>query len=249
MIKWLSLILLTLLLSGCETSQVSSESNYDRLSSEIDRLKDQAERSGIGDNIKIVVNMLSANASENFAIDSLLQYVDKNVSVTKNPQLMTTSGLKIGIADSNFRTRVDITKTQLKSSEETELFLLLADGTSGYINIGTEIAVPQFYYSNKWYSSVGYEFRRAGRSLKVTARKLPSGLVYMELTPVFSRFLSNGGDLELTELSTTVTVSPGQTLVIGGGDTATQNVATALLAYSKSGQKRNTLITVTPRTQ
>jgi hypothetical protein len=249
MIKWLSLILLTLLLSGCETSQQSSESDYERVSSEIDRLKAQAESSGIGDNIKIVVNMLSANAADNFTIDSLFQYVDKNIAITKNPQLMTGSGLKIGVADSNFHARLDITKIQLKSSEETELFLLLADGTSGYINIGTEIAVPQFYYSGRWYSSVGYEFRRAGRSLKVAARKIPSGLVYIELTPVFSKFLSNGGDLELTELSTTVTVSPGQTIVIGGGDSATQNVASALLAYSKSGQKKNTLITVTPHTQ
>ena len=243
--KWLSLILLTFLLAGCETSQKSSESDYDSISNEIDRLKAQAESSGIGDNIKVVVNMLSANESEEFAIDSLLQYVDKNVSITKNPELMTGSGLKIGVADSNFRARLDVTKSQLKSSEETELFLLLADGTSGYINIGSEIAVPQFYYFDRWYSSVGYEFRQAGRSLKVTVRKLPSGMVYIELTPVFSRFLSDGGDLELTELSTTVTVRDGQTIVIGGGDTATQNVATALLAYSKSGQKRKTLITVT----
>jgi hypothetical protein len=247
--KWLLLILLTFLIAGCETSQKSSESDYESISSEIDRLKAQAESSGIGDNIKIVVNMLSVNESENFTIDSLLQYVDKNVSITKNPELMTDSGLKIGIADSNFSARLDVTKSQLKSSQETELFLLLADGTSGFINIGSEIAVPQFYYFDRWYSSVGYEFRQAGRSLKVTARKLPSDMVYIELTPVFSRFLSNGGDLELTELSTTVTVRGGQTIVIGGGDTTTQNIATALLAYSKSGQKRKTLITVTPYTQ
>ncbi|MHC4266686.1 MAG: hypothetical protein ACYSUK_12270, partial [Planctomycetota bacterium] len=96
--KWLLLILLTFLIAGCETSQKSSESDYESISSEIDRLKAQAESSGIGDNIKIVVNMLSVNESENFTIDSLLQYVDKNVSITKNPELMTDSGLKIGIA-------------------------------------------------------------------------------------------------------------------------------------------------------
>ena len=82
--------------------------------------------------------------------------------------------------------------------------------------------------------------------LKVTATKLPSGLIDMELTPVFSRFLSDGGDLELTELSTRVVARPGQTLVIGGSDTSQENVGTALLSYSKLGQKKRTLITVTP---
>jgi len=243
--KHLFIILLACLLAGCETSQ----SDHDRVSSEIDRLRAQAESSSIGDNIKIVVNMLSTDAAESFTIDSLFQYVDKNISITKNPQLMTGSGLTIGVADSNFRAQLNIAKTQLTFSEETQLFLLLADGTSGYINIGTEIAVPQFYYSNQWYSSTVYDFRQAGRSLKVTARKLSSGLIYIELTPVFSRFLSGGGDLELTEFSTTVTVSPSQTLVIGGGDTSTENVATALLAFRQSGRQRRTLITVTPYTQ
>ena len=120
---------------------------------------------------------------------------------------------------------------------------------TGYINVGKEILVPRFYYFGRWYSSVGYEFRQAGRSLKVTARKLPSGLIDMELTPVFSKFLNDGGDLELTELSTRVTTLPGQTLVIGGGDTTEENVATALFSYSKQSEKKQTLVTVTPYIQ
>ncbi|MHC4498833.1 MAG: hypothetical protein ACYS21_06940, partial [Planctomycetota bacterium] len=104
-------------------------------------------------------------------------------------------------------------------------------------------------YSDLWYSPVRYQFRQAGRSLKVTARRLPSGLIDMELTPVFSRFLSNGGDLELTELSTRVAARPGRTIVIGGADTSSENVASALLSYGKSGQNRHTLITVTPHIQ
>jgi type II secretory pathway component GspD/PulD (secretin) len=109
--------------------------------------------------------------------------------------------------------------------------------------------VPQFYYFGRRYTAVDYQFRQAGRSLKVTARKLSSGLIGMELTPVFSKFLSNAGDLELTELSTTVIAQPGQTLVIGGTDTGQDNVASALFSYDKLGQKKQTLITVTPYIQ
>ncbi len=68
----------------------------------------------------------------------------------------------------------------------------------------------------------------------------------MELTPVFTRFLSDGGNLELTALSTSVIASPGETIVIGGGDATEGNVANALLGYSKMGEKKQTLITATP---
>jgi len=248
MIKTSTFILcFCLLLAGCETSHKSSESHHDRVSREIERQKAESERAAsIGDNIKITVNLLTTSAADHFAIDSLLQYVDKNIAITKRPEIYAQSGLQIGTAGENFRARLEITKRQLKSSEETELFLVLADGATGYINIGREIAVPRFFYYGRWYSGVEYEFRQAGRSLQVTARRLPSGLIDMELTPVFSKFLSNGGNLELTELSTRVTARSGQTLVIGGGDTTGENVATALLGYGKMGEKKRTLITVTP---
>lgn len=248
--KLLAPVVAFCLLAGCQTSQKSSESEYDRVLMEIEQLKTESQAAGaMGENIKIVVNMLTASITDRFAIDSLWQYVDKNFAITKRPEVFDRSGLKIGIAGENFRVRLDITKKQLKSSEETELFVVLADGTTGYINVGKEISIPRFYYLGRWYSSVGYEFRQAGRSLKVTARKLPSGLIDMELTPVFSKFLSDGGDLELTELSTKVTALPGQTLVIGGGDSGQENVATALLSYTKYSEKKQTLVTVTPHLQ
>ncbi len=240
------LILLFVLLAGCQGPQVSSDSHYEQITREIERLKAESEAlASIGENIKIVVTMLSVDEVDSFAIDSMWRYTDQNVRIVKRPEIFAASGLKIGVGGENFRARLDIVKQQLKSSEETELFIMLGDGATGYINIGKEIYVPRFYYFGRWYSSAGYEFRQAGRSLKVTARKLPSGLIDMELIPVFSRFLNDGGDLELTELSTKVTARPGQSLVIGGGDSSEENVATALLSYSKYGEKKKTLVTVT----
>lgn len=251
MVKSATLILcFGLVLGGCESSGKSSDGHYDRVSREIERMKAESEKAGsLGDNIKIVVNLLTTSVAEHFAIDSLLQYVDKNVAVTKRPEVYTQSGLQIGVGGENFLAQLEITKRQLKSSEKTELFLVLADGSTGYISIGKEIAVPRFFYSGRWYSGVEYEFRQAGRSMKVTARRLPSGLIDMELTPVFSKFLSDGGNLELTELSTRITARPGQTLVIGGGDTGGENVAKALLGYSKRGEEKHTLITATAHVQ
>ena len=244
------LIVVLCLLAGCQSSPGPRESEYDRISRQIEQLKAASQAAAsIGDNIKITVNMFTTSMTDQFAVDTLWEYVDKNVTIVKRPDVYSRSGLQVGIGDENFNVQLDITKEQVKSSEETELFIVLADGTTGYINIGEEIAVPRFYYSGMWYSTVGYEFRQAGRSLKVTARKLGSGLIEMELLPVFSKFLSDGGDLELTELSTKVISRPGQTLVIGGGGGTGEDVATALLSYSKYGEKTQTLITVTPSPQ
>lgn len=241
--------MLFLPLAGCQTPDTSSESHYEQVSREIEQLKAQSEAASIGEGIKIVVTMLRTDMDDRFAIDSMWRYTDNNIAIVKRPEIFAKSGLRIGVAGENFKARLDITKQQLKSSQETELFIVLADGTSGYINIGKEIYVPQFYYFGRRYTAVDYQFRQAGRSLKVTARKLSSGLIGMELTPVFSKFLSNAGDLELTELTTSVIAQPGQTLVIGGADTAQNNVASALLSYDKLGQKKQTLITVTPYIQ
>ncbi len=103
-----------ILVAGCQTTDTSSESEYDRVSDEIERLKAESEAAlATGDNIKIVVNMLSTNMVEHFAIDSLLQYIDKNTAITKRPEVFARSGLSIGAAGKNFQARLDITKLNL----------------------------------------------------------------------------------------------------------------------------------------
>ncbi|MBT3881182.1 MAG: hypothetical protein HON76_18980 [Candidatus Scalindua sp.] len=248
MIKCLTLTLcVCLLLAGCITSPSSSRNHHERVSREIAEILAKAEQDdSIGDNIKITVNLLTTSVTDYFAINALTQRVYGDVTITNRPEIFTESGLQIGVAGENFRAQLDIAKRKLKSSQDSEIFLVLADGASGSINIGKEIAVPRFFYFGRWYNGIDYEFRRAGRSLEITARKLPSGLIEMELTPVFSRFLNDGGDLEMTELSTTVTARPDQTLVIGGDTSSGENVASAMLGYRKMGEMRETLITVTP---
>jgi len=251
MIKSLILILCScLLLAGCITTQSSSGSHHDRVSREIAEILAKSEQDPIvGDNIKIKVNLLTTSVTDYFAIKALMQRTYGDVTVTNRSEIDTESGIQIVVAGEDFSAQLDIAKRKLKSSEDSELFLLLADGATGSINIGKEISVPRFYYSGRWYNSVNYEFRKAGRSLEISARKLPSGLIEMELTPVFSNFLNDGGDLEMTELSTTVRARPGQTVVIGGDTDSDENVAQALLGlgYSKTEVMKETLITATPQ--
>ena len=234
-------------IAGCQPGETTGESRYDQISQQIEQLKaDSQAAASTGDNIRIQVNMLTTSMAERFAVDTLWLYADFSAAVARHRDVFARSGLRVGFAGKTFLGRLDAVKRKLKSAEQTELFIVVADGASGYINIGKEITVPRFYYFGRWYNAVNYEFRRAGRSLKVTARKLPAGFIQMELTPVFSNFLSSGDDIELTELSTTVVAGPGQTFVIGGGDIIEQDTAAALFTYTTNTQQKQTIITVTP---
>ncbi len=248
--KWVIFISAFLLIAGCpsQDTEAPRQSHYDKVSQEIERLKAESLDTTLTEgNIGIVINMLSVSSNEYSAVDSLWRYTDQNIHIVKRPETFRRSGLKIGIAGKEFKGRLDIIKKQLTSSEETELFIVVSEGYPGYISIGREIAVPRFYYLGRWYSRVDYQFVQAGKSLKVLARKLANGWVEMELTPVFSKFLSNGGDIELTELSTRVVALPGQSVILGQVDTAEENVATALFSSGKGAKKKHTLIVVTAR--
>lgn len=236
---------------GCQSEEDREENHYDEVSREIEQLKAESEAQAqvqtiSGDNIRIVVNMLTTSKQDYFAVDALWRYVSRGFVVAKRPELYVDSGIKIGVGTGDFRARLDIVKQHLKSSEEAEIFLVLADGYSGYINVGTEITVPRFYYFDRYYKAVDYEFRRAGKSLEVTARKIPERpLVNLKITPVFSKFLNDGGDLEMTELSTHITVMSGQPVVIGGTTNEQEDAGKALFRYEKGTIKKQTLIIAT----
>ena len=200
-------------------------------------------------NIKVSVNFLTTSQEEYSSVNSLLRYVDQNFQLINRPDRFNRTGLRIGFANKNFKAALSLVAKKLQSSEQTDIFILVSENNPGYITIGTEIYVPRFYYHSRWYSFIDYDFRRAERSLKVIARKLPDGLIEMQLTPVFSKFLNNAGDLELTELSTRITAAPGQTIVIAGSIQQKENIASALLSHGRNENQKQTLITVTPYLQ
>ena len=230
-------------LAGCETVNSEKQSQFEKVSRQIDVIKLQAANPN-GQNITITVNMLTTDSSLYSSVDALWQYVNTNVAHIHRPEVFHHSGLKIGIADNNFDVRFDIVKSKLRSSEESQMFLVLVDGSTGYISIGKEILIPRFVYFGTWYTRADYQFLKASKSLEATVTRLPSGLIKMKLTPVFSNFLNDGGDMELTELTTTITARPRQTVVIGGSDTSNESVANALFGYRRLREKKQTIITI-----
>ena len=236
--------------TGCESEQSKEQQGqFERVSQEIEQVRAQeqvaVQEAELTGNIKVTLRMLTVDERDFEALDSLWKYTTPHYVVIKRSDIFPQSGFKVQMAGGNLTAKLTAVKEQAKYSEDTEMFLVLADGATGYIDIGTEIAVPQFHYLTRWYKPTVYEFRRAGRRFRVTARKVPGrDLVNLRLTPVFSRFLNDGGDKVFTELLTVVTVKPGQSVLIGGSRASRENLSSAFLGLRKEEVQKDTIILV-----
>jgi len=240
-----------LLLAGCESNlQEHQDEHFEKVSEQIEQIKTQADSVVPADteavgNIKVTVKMLTVDEQDFSAIDGLWQYASDDFVVYRRPDIFHESGIKVGISRGNLTAKLAAVKNKSKYSEQSEMFLVLADGSTGYVDIGKEILVPRFYYLNRWYEAGEYEFRRAGRGFKVTAVRIPEReLVNLRITPVFSSFLSDRGDKKFNELMTNVTIKPGQSVLIGGTRTSHESLASALLGRSATKRKTDTVIVV-----
>ncbi len=241
------LIAILIGIGGCQEEASQKTSEYDRISRQIEIEKADALRNIEADkkNIRVVVDVLKVDSSEKNGLEAIFKYVNKNAAVHQRPTAVKNANLTIGLATGPFQAQLNIIKQKLKSASEQQIFIVMADRTTGYISVGKEIAVPRFYYCRRWYNRVDYQFQKAEKTLEVTATKLPNGMIRLKLLPVFSKFLNDGGDLELTELATTVIVRSGEKMVIGADGSNGQDVATALFGSVENNHRKQMLMTVT----
>ncbi|MBW3018792.1 type II and III secretion system protein [Candidatus Woesearchaeota archaeon] len=243
------LTLTTPFFAGCEeTTRSRADDEFAKIDQEIETWKTRAMQSSGGNNIKIVLDFLRTEASEYSKLQALWQYTDENVAITAGKDEFRKSGLRIGVAGKDMALRLDAVQNTTKSSERTQQFIVVANNSTGQINVGTEIATPVFFYRGRRYSSMGYEFRNVGKFLEVTARKLGNGMVEVEVIPVFSNLVSGSGkmnQIRMTELNTKVILANGQSMVIGSTDGQTNNVANALLGVEKNGVRQKNLLVLT----
>jgi hypothetical protein len=255
-----AIIILTglLLLAGCEKQQEQQQSEFERVSEQIGQAKAEAQKQQLTqadrqeaeestDNIKITVTILTVDERDFEALDSLWAYTWDDFVLKKRLDIFPESGLKVNVnkAADNLSAKLAAVRKNAKYSEQTEMFLVLADGATGYINLGTEIAMPRYHYLTRTYESADYQFRRTGRGFKVRARRVPErDLINLSLTPVFSRFFNDGSDKEFTELWTGITVKPGQSILIGGTRTSRENFSSAFLGLRKEGVLKDTVVLV-----
>lgn len=245
-----------LLLAGCENQQEQQQDEFERVSEKIEQVRTEAQAQeqsqadqeiaeDLTDNIKIAVRILTVDERDFEALDSLWAYTADSFVLKRRLDIFPESGLKVHMAAGDLSAQLAAVRKNAKHSEQTEMFLVLADGATGYINLGTEIAMPRFHYLTRTYESADYQFQRAGRGFKVRARCVPErDLINLSLTPVLSRFLNDGADKEFAELRTGVTVKPGQSILIGGVRTSRENFSSALLGLRKEKVLKDTVVLI-----
>jgi len=197
-------------------------------------------------NIRIVIRTLSTYLEDYDDIDILWRYVNNFDTIADEPELLEQSGLKIGVAGDAFKVMLKKAKGRIRSTVESELFITVADGETGYISIGRKVHVLGFDYVGTWYNNIDYPFVTAERSFKAKPQILSTGRIAVELTPTFVDLLGPGRDLELTRLATKVVLRPGQMVVLAG-TTATkkEDLSTALFGTTVGAKERRTIITLT----
>lgn len=195
--------------------------------------------SGESLNWRVSVTNYTVEDETRDSLGALWKYADANVKVSAG-MAPRESGLRLGLAGANFRAELDASSKNAQMSSKTESMLVVMKGHTGLLTVGQTRFVPAFVYDGRTLGGVLLK-TEAIQALVVRVDSAPDGLLQVSLTPQFSR-LEGYNDIVLTEMTTTVLVKPGQSLVIGGNESADNQVAGSLFSHVRGTKNARTLL-------
>jgi hypothetical protein len=134
--------------------------------------------------------------------------------------------------------RVSLGAQRGSTRQRFQSVLRVLEGRVGFIVTGE--ALP-FVYENYW-GGRGVDFIPAETGFEVVANMLGDGKVQIELRPFSGRF-EDGGALRYTEAATSLTLSPGETMVVGEVSSQSEEKAVGLPgARTRSAGEREVLL-------
>jgi len=133
---------------------------------------------------------------------------------------------------------VDVSGSQRTFSTARKQFLVLQDGESGSISVGSDIPQYQWYIEfGRRYGCIagGTTYRQVRTGFQVTPKLMPgSGAVQVRIEPVVSYLGADARTVVFRELSTTVVVNPGEQMVIGGSSGQSESLVGRILGIDKT---------------
>jgi hypothetical protein len=196
-------------------------------------------------NVRIVIQALSTYLEDYGDIDALWRYANTFDTVVEHPEIFDQSGMKVGIAGDAFKVKLRAAKGRIRTAEQAQFLITIADGETGFISIGKRVYALGFDYLGRWYNSVDYPFDSVERYLKVKPQVLSTGKIAIEVTPVLFGLFGESGDLELTMLLTRVVLREGQMVVLGGSSSVKEDLSTMLFSSTVEARERRTIVTLT----
>jgi hypothetical protein len=252
------LLVLCLLLTGCEPEQQQSQNQqvYPKIEQAEEQPVKQQQQASLErtepntpavqseqpqakagqqtPDIKVDVTILTVDEKDFEALDALWGNTTSALTMKKRSDLFEQSELKVNMTAGDFGSKFNAFKNSIKYKQEKEISLELADREAVYLNLGTGIKNTRFYYLTKWYDAKDYRFDDAGRGFNIKVIKVPGReLLNVQITPVLKNFLKDGSDEEFEELRTALTIEPVQSILIGGTRTSREYLSSVLLGLQK----------------
>ncbi len=182
------------------------------------------------DNVGIVVEKLDAKAMAAMDVGGAFRAQSGNVTVAGGNPLAARNGLSIRVGTGSFTGRIGGSVVRTRSSTREQMFIAVKSGTEGALVMGGDVYVARLGYWGPYGYQLLIERAFVGRQLAVRPTILSDGRIAIQLWPRFST--RKGRVIDVTQLSTTVTVRDGQPLLIAGLNTAESEVSAALFGAS-----------------
>ncbi len=197
------------------------------------------------DNVAIIVDKLDAATANALEVGGSFRARSGNVTVAGGNPLAAKNGLVVSLGTPNFAGRLGASTTRTRSSTRQQMFIVVKSGTEGALVMGSDVYVTRLGYWGPYGYQMLIERDFVGRQLAVRPTILPGGQIAVELWPRFST--RRGKVIDVTQLATKVTVRDGQSLIIGGLNTADAEVSSVLFGFSSRETSGTSAIMLTAK--
>ena len=154
-------------------------------------------------------------------------------------------GLVVSYASPSFAARIGAASSRSRSTSRQQMFIVVRTGTEGSLMMGGDVYITRLGYWGPYGYALIAEREFVGRVLVVRPTILPGGKIAVELWPRFST--RRGRFIDVTQLATRVVVNDGQPLVIGGLNTAEDEVTNALFAVGTRAESSTSTLLLTAK--
>jgi len=200
------------------------------------------ERTG---NVIVVLEHHTYGQDDAMRIASAWRCVDESVvDDPRSGRLWARNGGRLGLATKDFRMALGVSVRGRRESISQRMMLTALGGHEASLAVGSNIYVPALRLWT-WHGVVVlFEREFVGSSLVVVPEVVGEDQVRLSLFPRFTT--RSRRVIDVTELTTTVVVPHGQTMVVGGLDESQNSLSYALFSVGGRRSSRKTLLLVTP---
>jgi len=196
------------------------------------------------DNVAIVVEKLDAKSASAMGLGGRFRARSGDAVIAGGGRV-PRGGLSVRVLGRSFAGRFGAAAGRTRASSRQQMFIVVRSGTEGVLSMGRDIWMRRLGYRTPRGYVVIAEREFVGRQLAVRPTILPGGWIAIELWPRFST--RRGRVVDVTQLATRVKVRDGQSLVIGGLNTAGSELNAALFGASGREASSTSAIVLTAK--